>query len=217
MDVLVWLFAGLIIGTAIGAAAVWLMNKRSSSGESVESIRRENEQFREEVSEHFVETARLINQLTDSYKDVFDHLSQGAEKLADDRMLAERMPKVSRHEVRLHHLGSTESGDSTGDHSKTSELADPLKKPSVASQQSRSHVGQSLTGSKGDDQPADSKPADSKPVDSKPADSKPADKPVDGTQSDRSPSRSEPKTSAQADREANGRASDKIKTSGSKA
>jgi len=139
MEFLIWLIAGLMIGAAAGAAVMWLMNQKRDSGESVENIRRENAQFREEVSEHFVETARLINQLTDSYKEVFDHLSQGAEKLVDDRVLAERMPQVSRREVRLHHLGSTESGDAGGGEPKKTDStgsrptgSDPLKKSSGA-------------------------------------------------------------------------------------
>lgn len=98
---------GVIIGILIGGVAAWIWLKgRSGSAGSVETLKRENERFREEVNEHFVQTAELINQLTDSYKAVFDHLSDGAEKLVDQDAVRERMPQVSDEEVRLKRLGA---------------------------------------------------------------------------------------------------------------
>lgn len=97
---------GVIIGLLVGGTAAWLWLRRSSNAETVANLKRENEQFREEVNEHFVQTAELINQLTDSYKAVFDHLSEGAEKLVDPEVVRERMPQVSDEEVRLKRLGA---------------------------------------------------------------------------------------------------------------
>ncbi len=99
--------AGLAIGLMVGATAVWLwLDSKASDPESVETLKRENELFREEVNEHFVQTAELINQLTDSYKAVFDHLSDGAEKLVDEKAIRERMPQVTDEEIRLKRLGA---------------------------------------------------------------------------------------------------------------
>lgn len=98
---------GVIIGLLIGgtAVAIWL-KRRGGSGGTVASLKRENAQFREEVNEHFVQTAELINQLTDSYKAVFDHLSEGAEKLVEPDVVRDRMPQVTNEEVRLKRIGS---------------------------------------------------------------------------------------------------------------
>lgn len=99
--------AGVAIGLMVGATAVWLwMDKKLGSPDSVETLKRENEIFRDQVNEHFVQTAELINQLTDSYKAVFDHLSEGAEKLVDEKAVRERMPQVSAEEIRLKRLGA---------------------------------------------------------------------------------------------------------------
>lgn len=95
-----------IIGFALGALVVWLIDRKRGGGTSVAALKQEHEQFREQVTTHFVETADLINKLTDSYKDVFDHLSKGAETLVDDKSLRDRMPQVSDQEVRLKRLGS---------------------------------------------------------------------------------------------------------------
>jgi len=109
MDPIFWLIAGLLAGAALGAIVAWWMaNKRGSAG-NLAQLKAENERFREEVTEHFVETARLINQLTDSYKAVFDHLSSGAEKLVDEKALSDRLPSVEAREVRLYRIGAAEA------------------------------------------------------------------------------------------------------------
>lgn len=102
--------AGLI-GFGIGAAVVWWIGRQQVGGTSVSALKKEHEQFREQVTTHFVETADLINRLTDSYKDVFDHLSKGAETLVDDKSLRDRMPQVSDQEVRLKRIGSRSATD----------------------------------------------------------------------------------------------------------
>ena len=97
----------VLIGLLIGGAGVWIwLRGRSSGGGSVEALQKENAQFREEVNEHFVQTAELINRLTDSYKAVFDHLSEGADRLVDKETVRERMPRVTAQEVRLKHIGA---------------------------------------------------------------------------------------------------------------
>ncbi len=97
----------LIIGFLLGGTGAWIwLRQRGGADGSVAELKKENERFREEVNEHFVQTAELINQLTDSYKAVFDHLSAGADKLVDKDAVRERMPRVSDREVRLKHIGS---------------------------------------------------------------------------------------------------------------
>lgn len=39
--------------------------------------------YQQEVSSHFEETSRLVNQLTQSYKDVYEHLADSALKLSN--------------------------------------------------------------------------------------------------------------------------------------
>jgi uncharacterized protein len=111
-DIMLASIIALILGALLGATGVWLwLRQRGVGGESVAEIKKENARFREEVNEHFVQTAELINQLTDSYKAVFDHLSDGADKLVDEDAVRERMPRVSDQEVRLKHIGSRDSED----------------------------------------------------------------------------------------------------------
>jgi uncharacterized protein len=115
VSALTWTIIGLIAGAAIGAGAVWIFAVRRAGPMSVNEMKKENEHFREEVNAHFVQTAELINELTDSYKAVFDHLSDGAERLVDKEAVRERMPQVGHHdEVRLRHIGAPKDYRSAG-------------------------------------------------------------------------------------------------------
>lgn len=107
----IWILIGLVIGLAAGAGAAWYFLAGRGSSPSAEQLKKENERIREEVNAHFVQTAELINQLTDSYKAVFDHLSDGADRLVDKEAVRERMPRVSDREVRLKHIGSPEGSN----------------------------------------------------------------------------------------------------------
>ncbi|MBL39154.1 MAG: hypothetical protein CMP07_12175 [Xanthomonadales bacterium] len=113
MEIVIWLIVGLVVGGAIGALATWWISRARGGAVSVMQLKQENDRFKNEVTEHFVETARLINQMTDSYKQVFDHLSSGAEKLVDEKSLAERLPPASGQEVKLKQFGASSASEKT--------------------------------------------------------------------------------------------------------
>lgn len=106
MGTTTWAILGLVTGLIVGALLVWLITSRRRNEPTVVQLKAENARFREEVNAHFVRTAELINELTDSYKKVFDHLSDGAERLVDGDAVRNRMPQVGHHEVRLRHIGA---------------------------------------------------------------------------------------------------------------
>ena len=51
----------------------------------LQDLQQQQQDYQHEVTEHFVETARLLHQLTDSYQDVHNHLAKGAQLLAGNR------------------------------------------------------------------------------------------------------------------------------------
>ncbi len=99
-----WALIGLLIGLALGALIYRLLAPAAQEA-SVEKLKQENARFHDQVNDHFVETANLINQLTDSYKAVFDHLSSGASELVDPETLRKRLPATDDREVRLRRIG----------------------------------------------------------------------------------------------------------------
>lgn len=75
------LFVGLLLG--------WLMGRRTSAaGQKHREVERKLDQilqdkkiYEDEVVEHFADTAKLLNNLTQSYRDVHNHLANGAATL----------------------------------------------------------------------------------------------------------------------------------------
>jgi uncharacterized membrane-anchored protein YhcB (DUF1043 family) len=75
----------LLLGLALGAA----MGRRTSSSEQkyrdverkLDQVLQDKKLYEDEVVEHFTQTAQLLNKLTDSYRDVHNHLAQGAANL----------------------------------------------------------------------------------------------------------------------------------------
>lgn len=82
----IWLIS--IIALIVGAAIGFLMgrsggnsNRQAELAEQLESAKTELEGYKAEVNEHFEKTASLVNNLTNSYKDVHEHLATGAQGL----------------------------------------------------------------------------------------------------------------------------------------
>lgn len=82
-----------IIALAAGSAIGLLLGKRlSASTKSLRETERELDRlkqdkraYEEEVVEHFTQAASLLNNLTDSYRNVHNHLASGAANLCQER------------------------------------------------------------------------------------------------------------------------------------
>ena len=74
-----------ILGLMLG----WLWGRRSSptarkyrdTALKLDQVLQDRKAYEQDVVEHFTETAKLLNNLTDSYRDVHNHLAQGASTL----------------------------------------------------------------------------------------------------------------------------------------
>ncbi|MEQ9463394.1 MAG: DUF1043 family protein [Haliea sp.] len=79
----------LLVGLGLGA----LLGRRTSDdGQRLRETERKLDQlsqdkraYEEEVVEHFTQTAALLNSLTESYRNVHNHLATGAEALCQER------------------------------------------------------------------------------------------------------------------------------------
>jgi hypothetical protein len=79
----------LLVGGAVG---LLLGRRLSADGQRLRDTERKLDQmtqdkraYENEVVEHFTQTARLLNTLTDSYRNVHNHLAAGAETLCQDK------------------------------------------------------------------------------------------------------------------------------------
>lgn len=125
-------FATLALGLLIG---MLIASRRNNSKKvqqdlknHISDIQQQQQDYQQEVSSHFTQTATLINQLTNSYRDVHNHLAQGAELLAGGAS-GERLqrlpsqPEESRDTLSPDADPETISGDSTANHNAPEEPA----------------------------------------------------------------------------------------------
>ena len=77
-------FAGLILGAGL---LYWLMPARRQGSRLIrerDEARNALNQYRNQVDHHFLETADLVNELTQTYRSVHQHLSRGAQTLCSE-------------------------------------------------------------------------------------------------------------------------------------
>lgn len=96
MDVqMLWLagIGGALIGLVLGA--VWGRSRSSGDANRVLEVEEQlriaesdHAQYRAQVSGHFVETSRRLNDLTLQYKSVYEHLADGARALCPEGAVA---------------------------------------------------------------------------------------------------------------------------------
>ncbi len=78
----------LVVGLILGY--LFALKRSSNSGtqrkleEQLQKLETQQQDYQHKVTEHFSETAQLLNQLTDNYRDVHAHLAKGAQLLCDE-------------------------------------------------------------------------------------------------------------------------------------
>lgn len=79
------LFVGLGLGLLLGRTSSPAGQKHREVERKLDEVLQEKKGYEDEVVEHFSNTAKLLNDLTESYRNVHSHLSSGATNLCQDR------------------------------------------------------------------------------------------------------------------------------------
>ena len=144
------LVLGVIIGFVVGGSMVFGYYRFPGSAREDRAARKREEAYREEVADHFVKTADLVNNLTDSYKEVFDHLREGAGRLVDEKILQERLAHRDDDKVTLRRIGygsgrsqSEARTKSSSDKSPAAGDTAPEKKTSASTTTGKHKTGES--------------------------------------------------------------------------
>lgn len=87
-----WL-VGLIIfalGLAAGYVLHYFLNPDHDRNKALEAelqtLRQESSRYREQVTEHFQRTSTLVQDMTQSYRAVYEHLASSSQQLCGDRV-----------------------------------------------------------------------------------------------------------------------------------
>jgi hypothetical protein len=78
-------FLGLWLGWAIGRRTSTAGQKYREVERKLDQVMQDKKVYEDEVVEHFTETAQLLNNLTESYRDVHNHLASGASTLCQGK------------------------------------------------------------------------------------------------------------------------------------
>jgi uncharacterized membrane-anchored protein YhcB (DUF1043 family) len=98
---MVWLIgiACLALGVVAGVVFANRLNTSPARIKELESqirsLEANHEQYKDDVSDHFSGTAELIQQMTESYKDVYQHLAMGAQDLCSGEVADKLLPAGS--------------------------------------------------------------------------------------------------------------------------
>ena len=107
----------LLVGGAIGAMVVKSMNpqQQQQNKELEQRLHTTEEKLRDyqqEVTEHFVETSLLVNRLTQSYKEVHEHLASSALKLTNPD-ISRQLIDAADGKLLPHDNRTTDNGEAT--------------------------------------------------------------------------------------------------------
>ena len=121
-----WLIIAVttVVATVAGVLLTLLV-QRYRKPRSLLEIEAAHAHLQQQVADHFVKTAELVNEMTDSYKAVFDHLNAGANTLVDKQVLHERLPQKTVPQITLGHIGQQTQSEHAGDGAVTVDSTEP--------------------------------------------------------------------------------------------
>lgn len=87
------------VGLVVGGAAGFVIGKLDDFSKKeklamqgkLDQAAQELIQYKHDVTEHFIETAGLVNNMTQSYQAVHEHLARGAQTLSDHKITVDRL------------------------------------------------------------------------------------------------------------------------------
>lgn len=94
--------SSLLVGVAVGALLSRLFTPETRNHRELEKRLTEAgatlKNYRQDVSDHYVKTANLVDELTESYRDLHNHLAEGASNLLDTRGVEPLMHSIPSRE-----------------------------------------------------------------------------------------------------------------------
>ncbi|MFK7865196.1 MAG: YhcB family protein [Pseudohongiellaceae bacterium] len=95
---MIWLVAVgcLAVGIVIGVVFASRMNTSPSRVQELENqirtLKESHGEYRDNVSDHFSMTAELVQHMTESYREVYQHLATGAQDLCPSEVASKLLP-----------------------------------------------------------------------------------------------------------------------------
>ncbi len=92
ISLMAWMSGAIVfaIGGGVGFYIARQVKDKHTLGleKQLETTQNQLNEYQGEVNRHFLKTSLLFNKLTDDYREVYEHLATGAQKLCNDKPLA---------------------------------------------------------------------------------------------------------------------------------
>jgi uncharacterized membrane-anchored protein YhcB (DUF1043 family) len=92
LAILVALLAGAALGALLSRRFSPDSQKQRELERNLDRLLQQQKDYQHEVVEHFTDTAKLLGNLAESYRDVHNHLAHGATKLAGGHQVEDLQP-----------------------------------------------------------------------------------------------------------------------------
>lgn len=86
------LLAGVIIGLLVGGRLSASPSRVRELEAEIKAAQEKERRYRDSVSDHFSMTADLVHHMTESYREVYEHLASGAQDLCPDDVANKLLP-----------------------------------------------------------------------------------------------------------------------------
>lgn len=107
-DQIFYLFSAVLLGLVVGALIMYFSTgANKDSDKTIAELEKKIKTYQNDVAEHFEKTADLVDDLTQSYKNVFDHLGKSARDLMTDDQIRQ-IERRQSNKVTLEFLKSEE-------------------------------------------------------------------------------------------------------------
>lgn len=87
---------GLVVGYVISYYTNPDHTRRQALEQELAQLKEEADQYRGQVSQHFRRTSELVQEMTDSYRNVYEHLATGSQQLCSDPVSTPRLDLPER-------------------------------------------------------------------------------------------------------------------------
>lgn len=113
-----YVFIALIIGFIAGLGLMWFImrsNRSEKKRQQYEAVKASFDQYRQQVDQHFIDTASAVDEMNRSYQKVLQQLSVDARQLMEHSTIQEQLIKRADKSVTMAFLTEKDIGDSYSD------------------------------------------------------------------------------------------------------
>ena len=118
---------GFLLGTTLGCIVAWLVLSRDGKTQQLQAelneLREQFTNYRDQVTQHFMQSSRLVQAMTESYRSVYEHLASGAQHLCNVDTRASQLHRTKSEKIDAPHASGTIAAEADFDCDELAELS----------------------------------------------------------------------------------------------